>query len=216
MQQPQKPIAQKLILAGASGLGREIYRYLDASRQLAWFIDDDPTVLKGKHEFPALYGSIADYHPQPFHAVLITIGRPALKRPVIDLLTERKARPHSFIHETAQFYSSLVGLNGYIIGPQTLITTDVVLNNWITIDAYAAIMHDCYIGEGSHIGLRANICGNVHIGKDVFVGAGATILPGLTIGEGAVIGAGAVVTKDVAAGQTVIGNPAVALVKETA
>ena len=45
------------------------------------------------------------------------------------------------------------------------------------------------------------------------IGSGATILCGVTIGENAVVGAGAVVTKDVPAGTTVIGNPAMPLLK---
>jgi UDP-2-acetamido-3-amino-2,3-dideoxy-glucuronate N-acetyltransferase len=45
------------------------------------------------------------------------------------------------------------------------------------------------------------------------IGSAATILCGVTIGEGAIVGAGAVVTKDVPARTTVIGNPAMALLK---
>jgi acetyltransferase-like isoleucine patch superfamily enzyme len=49
---------------------------------------------------------------------------------------------------------------------------------------------------------------------DAVIGAGAVLLPGVRIGRGAVVGAGAVVTKDVDDGQTVVGNPAHALVRE--
>jgi acetyltransferase-like isoleucine patch superfamily enzyme len=40
------------------------------------------------------------------------------------------------------------------------------------------------------------------------LGSGAVILGGVRIGEEALVGAGAVVTRDVPAGETVAGNPA--------
>jgi maltose O-acetyltransferase len=86
------------------------------------------------------------------------------------------------------------------------------------------------IGEGSMLGPGVHIyCAEHHkdltqrragleiarpveIGSDVWIGGGAIILGGVTIGDGAIVGAGAVVTKNVKAGETVIGNPARALV----
>ncbi len=47
------------------------------------------------------------------------------------------------------------------------------------------------------------------------LGSGAVILGGVRIGAGALVGAGAVVTRDVAPGETVVGNPARTLARET-
>jgi serine O-acetyltransferase len=52
------------------------------------------------------------------------------------------------------------------------------------------------------------------IGNRVVIGAGAKILGAITVGDDARIGANAVVTKDVDAGATMIGIPAIMVVKE--
>jgi UDP-2-acetamido-3-amino-2,3-dideoxy-glucuronate N-acetyltransferase len=48
------------------------------------------------------------------------------------------------------------------------------------------------------------------------LGSAAVIMGGVRIGQGALVGAGAVVTHDVGNGQTVVGNPARALVRSSA
>jgi maltose O-acetyltransferase len=56
----------------------------------------------------------------------------------------------------------------------------------------------------------------ITIGNDCWLGGSAIISPGVTIGDRCIVGAGAVVTRDVAADTVVVGNPAKALVRNTA
>lgn len=128
---------------------------------------------------------------------------------------------------------------GVICGDQCVIGTHADIQYDVTIGDRVKIMNGCHITGGTHIGddtflgpgvFLAND-GKINtldytdrpqdriapvIGRGVFIGVGAIVLPGMVIGDGAKIGAGAVVTKDVEPGQTVVGIPAMPLVRRTA
>jgi putative colanic acid biosynthesis acetyltransferase WcaF len=73
------------------------------------------------------------------------------------------------------------------------------------------VAQEAYLCTGDHDLTQAGkplVTAPITIGEDAFVGARAFVLAGVTVGPRAVIGAASVVTRDVAAGQTVAGNPA--------
>lgn len=74
--------------------------------------------------------------------------------------------------------------------------------------------HDALIGHDCEIAPHASIGGWVELGDKVRVGMGATIKNRIKIGDGARVGMGAVVIRDVPAGATVVGNPAMVLLKD--
>ncbi len=87
------------------------------------------------------------------------------------------------------------------INPLANIGTGVILNTGCIVE------HECVVGDFSHIGPGAVLCGNVKIGERSFIGANAVIRQGITIGKNTMIGAGAVVVKDVAHHAVIVGNP---------
>ena len=87
-------------------------------------------------------------------------------------------------------------------------SANVSIGDFVKVNSYANIMHDCVIGNYTTVAPNAVILGRVFISDSSYIGANATILPNIKIGRNAIVGAGAVVTKDVKDGATVIGNPA--------
>jgi len=136
---------------------------------------------------------------------IVAIGNNALRKKVAE------RTKHSFanaVHSSAIISSyASVGLgnmilHGSIVQAQSRIGDHVIINTRASID------HDCVIGNYSHIGPGAILCGCVDVGEGAFIGAGAIVIPGKKIGAWATVGAGSVVTADVPDFAIVAGNPA--------
>jgi sugar O-acyltransferase (sialic acid O-acetyltransferase NeuD family) len=123
------------------------------------------------------------------------------------------AKPFSIQSRHSVVYDRNEIGEGTILCAHTTITSNVKIGNFVHLNIYSYVAHDCVIGDYVTFGPNVHCNGNVHIKNHVYVGTGAVIKQGslskpLIIGEGAVIGMGAVVTKNVPPFTVVVGNPA--------
>jgi UDP-2-acetamido-3-amino-2,3-dideoxy-glucuronate N-acetyltransferase len=132
------------------------------------------------------------------------------------------------IGEGTHVWQFVVVLKGAQIGAncnicaQTLIESDVVIGDRVTIKSGVQIWDGSVIGNDVFIGPNTTFSNDLYprskqypekyhgvtIQNGASIGANATLLPGVNIGEKALVGAGAVVTKDVPPSAVVVGNPA--------
>jgi sugar O-acyltransferase (sialic acid O-acetyltransferase NeuD family) len=143
------------------------------------------------------------------HDFFIAIGNNAIRAKVYQSLAQQNHLSVNAVHPSAVIDPTVT-----IAAHGVMVSANVVINPLATIGLGAIcntgciIEHECVVGEFSHIGPGAVLCGNVKVGNQSFVGANAVIRQGITIGNNVMIGAGAVVVKDVPDNTTVTGVPA--------
>jgi sugar O-acyltransferase (sialic acid O-acetyltransferase NeuD family) len=205
---------RKLLIVGAGGFGREVYAWASdfpkESRdwEITGFLDDNLQALDHYHYDVPIIGTISDYIPKPDECLVLAVGLPPVKRNIIELLNSRGASWITLIHPTVVIGRNVQIGEGCVVCPHAMVTCDITLGNFVTLNAHSTVGHDAVVGDRTTASVHADITGFVQIGEDVFLGSHASILPGAKVGDRAVIGAGSVVLKRVKPGVTVIGVPA--------
>lgn len=97
---------------------------------------------------------------------------------------------------------------GCIICAGCMITTNVKIGDFVTLNLMCTVGHDTTIGDYSAFMPSVNISGEVDINERVYVGTGAKIINQLSIGDDTIVGAGAIVAKNLPPKCTAVGVPA--------
>jgi len=203
-----------LIIAGAGGMGREVFSWLSheikekKGLRIKGFLDDNPQAL-GKLPYPVkVIGGISNYQPKNSESVVISILKPKIKKQIVESLAHKGASFYTLIHPTAVIGTNVRIGKGCVICPNCILTNDITVGDFVFINASSTIGHDTIIGEYTSVNGKVEITGNVEVGIGCLFGVGAKVIPNRRIGDGATIGAGSVVIKNVPSGATVFGNPA--------
>lgn len=139
----------------------------------------------------------------------IAIGNNMVRENIFHSLSAQKLKSANAIHPSAIICpTALLSSQGIMISAGAVINALAEIGTGAICNTSCVIEHECIVGEFSHIGPGAILCGNVKVGRQSFVGAGAVIRQGITVGDNVIIGAGAVVVKNIPDNRTVIGIPA--------
>ena len=137
------------------------------------------------------------------------IAAPAQKKlEIARMLQERGMEFISLIHPSVFIGPNVRIGRGSIICQNVVLTCDIDIGEFVTLNVLATVGHDAVIGDGCTLNSFVNINGFAELGKGVEVGSHGVILPNAKAGDFSKIGAGSVVLKNVKANSTVIGVPA--------
>jgi len=205
-----------IVIIGASGLAKEILWLLKENNRVMdeWnilgFIDRSYTPNSAPiHEYHIIGDDdwLVNYDGKIY--VVCGIGSSNLRKKIVQKFKHREniIFPNIISHRAVLSDSVEFG-EGCIVCANSILTVDICLGDFVTINPDCTIGHDVILEDYVSLYPSVNISGNVLIKSETEVGVGTQIIQGLTIGEKTIIGAGAVVIKDMPSYCIAVGNPA--------
>lgn len=205
---------RKIAIVGSGGFAREILSLINdinkecREYEFIGFIDSDKS--KKIHSYPII-GTDDDVNKitEPL-SLVIAVGEPELKKKIRNKYTNPLIDFPTLIHPSVMIgdKDSVTIGDGCIICAGCILTTDIVIDNFVTLNLMCTVGHDTVINSYSSFMPSVNISGEVKINENVYVGTGAKIINQLEIGEQTIVGAGAVVAKTLPSRCTAVGVPA--------
>ncbi len=208
---------KKLAIYGAGGLGREIASMIKDINQNApeWevvgFFDDGKKKNEVVDDLPVLGGLNQVNSIKTELSIAVAISDPQAKRKVTEKITNAKIKFPVLIHPACVSGDKKFNRfgRGTILTAGVILTTEILVGDFVLINLATTVGHDARIGKFSSIMPGCSISGNVSLGKACVMGTGARVLQNISIGDDSVIGAGAVVTKSFGNKVKLLGVPAV-------
>lgn len=205
-----------IVIIGASGFAREVLWLLEENNKVTneWNIlgfvdesyDSNLNLIHG-------YSIVGDdewllNHEKTIYAVC-GIGKPALRKKITQKF-ESKVNINfpNIISQDAVLSDSVVMGRGCIVCSSSILTVDIELGDFVTINLDCTVGHDARLNDFVTLYPSVNVSGNVSIESETEVGTGTNVIQGLTIGKKTIIGAGSVVVKHIPSYCTAVGNPA--------
>ncbi|MBS1543394.1 MAG: acetyltransferase [Bacteroidetes bacterium] len=200
---------KEYIIIGAGGFGRETaWLVQQAGGVIRGFLDDGYGEGDTVGGYTVL-GRTEEVGKFQISNFIVAIADPATRRRLVSSLKLAGRECPSVFHPKASCGSpgNQWG-SGCIITEGVIMTTGIMLGDWVIVNLATTIGHDVKIGSYCSIMPQCSISGNVTLGEGCYIGAGVRILQGVTLGDGCVVGAGAVVTKSYPANSKLVGVPA--------
>ena len=205
---------EKIAIVGSGGFAREILTLIDAINQhqptyeIAGFVDSDTS--KTIQWYPVIGDDEFVNNTHEVISIVIAVGEPHLKRKIRNKYSNPLIKFPTLIHPSVLLGNkATVSIGeGCIICAGCILTTDIVIKDFVTLNLMCTVGHDTEIDNYCSFMPSVNISGEVKIEEGVYVGTGAKIINQLEIGKNTIVGAGAVVANSLPADCTAVGVPA--------
>ncbi len=207
---------EKIVILGAGGFGREVKALIDQINKqkptylLEGFYDDDKNLPNKINGVPLLGNLNTLLKRKENLSIALGIGVPKIKKKLVGKLKSSNNFSYpSLIHPSVIIGEDNINIEkGVIICAGNILTCDILIEKFVTLNLYCTTGHDTKINSFSSFMPSVNISGEVTIESCVYVGTGAKIINQLSIGKNTIVGAGAVVSKSLPANCTAVGIPA--------
>ena len=206
---------EKVAIIGAGGFGKEVQMLIEQintinpTYDIVGFYDDGKSKGKIINGLPVL-GKIEDINniDQP-HSIALGIGDPTSKKKIVKKISNPLISFPNLIHPSVQIGFPYVTLGkGNIICGNNILTVNIDLGDFVTLNLGCTVGHDTKIGDYSAFMPGCDIAGEVVIQPLVYGGLGTKIINLTNVGTNVTLGAGAVVVNDIPDNTLAVGVPA--------
>jgi sugar O-acyltransferase (sialic acid O-acetyltransferase NeuD family) len=197
--------SESLAILGSGPLAREFAMWcFDAGVDRVVFVNDLPEAEDGEMVGGRHVKVLRDWSKP--HRFIVGIGNPRIKGLMVTkALLAGWVANESVVHPSAVVRSEL-GMGG-LIAPNCVVTCDVMMGNYVTVNLNCTIGHDTRMGSYSTLNPGVHVSGNCDLGVFVEVGTGAVIRDGIHICANVKIGAGSAVVKNITESGIYVGVP---------
>lgn len=205
---------KKIAIVGTGGFAREVLTLINdinsvkPQYEIIGFVDADKSIMI--HDLPVIGDDNEVNQSKESISLVIAVGEPKMKVKIKEKYNNPLISFPTLVHPSVLIgdkQSVKIG-EGSIICAGCILTTDIQIKDFVTLNLMCTVGHDTIIGSYSSFMPSVNISGEVIIKDSVYVGTGAKIINQLEIGEKTIVGAGAVVSKSLPANCTAVGVPA--------
>ena len=149
-------VVKRILIVGAGGFGREVLcwarnveRTQSLNGEIGGFLDANPAALDGFVRAPLkILGDPTGFRPAETDLYVCAIGDLAAKQRVVtSLLATRGARFLMLIHPSVIMGADRRIGDGCVLCPNVVLTTNVILGRFVTLNVGATVGHDVRIGD---------------------------------------------------------------------
>jgi sugar O-acyltransferase (sialic acid O-acetyltransferase NeuD family) len=191
-----------IIILGAAGLAKEFYLYIkraEPSIEDFIFVND---LEDGQYELEIdsnKFKVVKDWKFEKNYDFVVAVGNPKIKKILVDKAIKSGLTPSKTMVDPSAIVlcdKSKIGVGG-VISPGCVLTTNIVLGDYVTLNLNTTVGHDTTIGDFCTTNPGVHISGEITIGEFNEFGTGCIIRDRLIIGDNKTFGAQTAVVKNV-------------------
>jgi len=194
---------QRICLLGSGNLSKEVISFFD-DQEFDCCMEPEPKA--------SMIYNIPNLPVREFRKNLdigiLSVQNPSTKEGIIKEL-KGNDNYKTIIHNSSLVSTQKTSIGtGCVVCPKSLISCNVNIGNFVTVDRGSQIGHDSSMGDFSTLAPDVTVSGNVKIGKRVFVGTKSSIKDGVNICDDVIIGMGSAVINNITEPGVYAGVPA--------
>lgn len=193
----------RYVIFGTGGFAKEVVGYIGDQTDIMAAVSTQGWKDSQFDHIPVLEKIGKDQFPDA--AFLMCVADPALKR---KFYGENPDQWETYVDPRACISPFAVIGRGTIICPNVIVTSNTKVGQFVTLNIYSSVAHDCIVGDFSTFSPYASLMGHCTVGRDAFFGCHATCTPKVSLPDGTKVSAGAVVRKSIEQAATLYGDPA--------